>query len=186
MEYKEVLKSMLTEERYKHSLLVAEKARELAKKYDADIEKAYVAGLLHDICKDLSHEKLLQTMDEFGIILDSTEKRKSKLWHAIAGAVYVKNVLKIEDSDIYNAIRYHTTARANMSVLEKVLYLADYVSDDRTYNGVNDMRKAVKVSMEYAMLYALKFCISDLCERERAVHVDTVNAYNEIILGVKG
>lgn len=177
------IKENLTKSRYEHSVLVAEKARELARKFGADEAKAEIAGLLHDVCKDMSHEKLLQTMNDFGIILDNTEKRETKLWHAIAGAAFAKNVLKVEDSDILNAIRYHTTARANMTVLEKVLYLADFVSDDRKYDGVDEMRNAVEVSMEFAMIYSLKFTIKDLCDRERAVHPDTVNAYNEVVLG---
>ena len=181
--YIKTIKENLTEARYEHSILVAAKARELAGKFGADETKAEIAGLLHDVCKDLNHEKLLQTMGDFGIILDSTEKRESKLWHAIAGAAFAKNVLKVTDTDILNAIRYHTTARANMSVLEKVLYLADFISDDRKYDGVDEMRSAVEISMEFAMIYSLKFTIKDLCDRERAVHPDTVNAYNEVILG---
>lgn len=184
-EYKELLKSRLTPKRYIHSLAVADEAVRLAEKYGADREKAYVAGLLHDICKDESAESLLKTLDRFDIIMSTLEKNAPKLWHAMAGAGYVRNELGIEDSEIIDAIRYHTTARADMTLLDKILYLADFTSVDRTYDGVEQMREAVDVSLEAAMDEALSFSITDLVEARRAIHPDTVAAYNQMILNQK-
>ena len=110
-------------------------------------------------------------------MLTDLELGAHKLYHSIIGSAYVKNVLGVEDEEIISAIRYHTTARADMTPLERVLYLADYTSRDRDYNGVEDMRKAVEISEEAALTIALKFTVEDLEEKGLAVHPDTLAAY---------
>jgi predicted HD superfamily hydrolase involved in NAD metabolism len=181
-EYKKLIKSKLTEKRYLHSLAVADEAEKLAVKYGCDRAKAYTAGLLHDIMKDSSREDMLQIFEEFDIMLSNVERAAFKLWHAIAGSAYIKNVLGVDDEDIINAVRYHTTARAGMSTLEKVIYLADFTSADRDYDGVDEMRAAVKNDLPQAMMVALKFSVLDLMENNRAIHPDTMYAYNELVL----
>lgn len=181
-EIKEILKENLTPKRYNHSLEVAKEARRLALKYGCDEEKAYFAGLLHDITKNLSDEKQLQIIRDFDIILTDVELNAKKLWHAITGTAYVKNVLKIEDEEILNAIRYHTTAKADMSLLETVLYLADFTSADRDYDDVDVMRCLVDKSMFKALKYALSYTVKDLALRELAIHPDTLEAYNQILI----
>lgn len=180
--YKDILKSRLNEKRYFHSLCVADEAVRLAQKYGADTEKAYIAGLLHDITKNSSREEHLKMFDTFGIILSAAES-SHKLWHAISGAEYLKNILDINDEEILDAVRYHTTAKPDMSLLSKVLYLADYTSRDRDYEDVEEMRRLVDISMDKAMLYALKYTISDLLERNRVIHPDTFAAYNQLVDG---
>ena len=140
-QYIDIIKPMLTQKRFEHSLNVSEEAVKLAKKYGADTEKAELAGLLHDILKDTPPEKQLKILADFGIIMRDVELSAKKFWHAISGAVYIKHVLHIEDEDVYNAVRYHTTGRKNMTLLEKVIFIADFISKDRNYPGVEDMRK---------------------------------------------
>ena len=181
-EYKEILRGRLKEKRYYHSLCVANEAVRLANLYGANEEKAYIAGLLHDICKNDEKQDLLESLAKYGIILSDVEKSLHKLWHAKAGAEYIKNVLGIVDSEIVNAVRYHTTARSGMGLLEKVLYLADFTSADRDYKGVEKMREMVDVSMEAAMEEALRFTINDLLEQRQVIHPDAISAYNEIVL----
>lgn len=180
--YKELLKKRLNPKRYNHSLCVADEAKRLADKYGADIEKAYLAGLLHDITKNASKEEHLNIFDTFGIMLNSVEKNTEKLWHAISGSCYVKNILKIEDAEIFDAIRYHTTAKANMSLLSLILYLADFTSADRDYEDVDVMRELVDKSLVEAYIYALSYTIKEIVDKGGALHIDTVNAYNETIL----
>ena len=180
--YKRILMERLTEKRYLHSLAVADEALRLAKKYGADPDKAYLAGLLHDIMKDTPKEEMLQTIERFGIILTDIEKNAPKLWHAMAGACYVRRQLDIEDEGIVRAIRYHTTARKNMSLLERILYLADFTSADRDYPGVEDMRIAVDKDMETALTEALTFTIVELAREGHPIHPDTFEAYNQIAL----
>ena len=175
-----ILKERLTEKRFYHSLAVAKEAYRLAEKYGCDTKKAFLAGLLHDICKDDEPNSQLQILNEFGIMIDTVTKNTRKLWHAVAGSVYLKERLQIAD-DIVSAVRYHTTAKANMSLLEKILYLADFTSEERDYPGVDDMRKAVDISLEYAMKEALVFTVVDLTEKGMAIHEDTMEAYREIV-----
>lgn len=178
-EYKQILKERLTPKRYNHSLCVADEAVRLAKKYGGDIEKAYLAGLLHDITKNASEQEHLNIFNEFGIMLNDIEKNAEKLWHAISGSAFIEHKLGITAKEIITAVRYHTTARAGMSQLEKLLYLADFTSADRDYDDVDIMRQKVDISLEAALDYALSYTINDLVSSGKALHLDTVNAYNE-------
>lgn len=179
LEYKEILKKRLNPKRYNHSLCVADEAVRLAHKYGGDCENAYLAGLLHDVTKNAAKEEHLKIFSEFGIILNDVEKSAEKLWHAISGAAYIEHVLGIKDTEIITAVRYHTTARENMTQLEKLLYLADFTSADRDYDDIDIMREKVEISMEAALSYALSYTINDLVSRGKALHLDTVKAYNQ-------
>lgn len=183
--FKEILKKRLNEKRYYHSLCVADEAKRLAEKYGGDTEKAYLAGLLHDITKNASAEEHLKIFSDFGIILNEIENGAEKLWHAMSGAAYAEHILGIKDPEIIDAIRYHTTAKAGMSLLAKILYLADFTSADRDYDDVEVIRKYVNESLQKAFVYALQYSIKDLVEQARAVHLDTVAAYNQAVLGGK-
>lgn len=176
-EFKEHLKARLTERRYFHSLCVAEEAVRLADRYGVDKEKAFLAGLLHDVLKDTKPQEQLKLAEEFGIMLTDLELGAHKLYHSIIGSAYVEKVLGIEDKEIIDAIRYHTTARADMTPLERILYLADYTSRDRDYDGVDEMRNAVEISEEAALKIALTFTVEDLKNKGLAVHPDTLAAY---------
>ena len=181
-EYKKIIKSMMSENRYNHCVNVSKEAVKLAKRYGGDEEKAAIAGILHDITKEMPKEEQLQIMLDSGIILDDIQKNAPKLWHGISGSVYIKKHFGIEDEDILNAICYHTTGRAGMSLLEKIIFVADFTSEERTYKGVATMRKKSRKSLEDAMLYGLKFTFSDLSSRELAIHPDELACYNEIVL----
>ncbi len=180
-EYVDLLSSRLNEHRFKHSLCVAEEAKRLALKYGADAEKAYLAGLLHDITKNAEGDEHLQIFSQFGIMLNDVEKNTKKLWHAISGAAYVEHILNVNDLDIINAIRYHTTAKAGMTKFEKIIYLADFTSADRDYDDVDVIREYVDKSLDEAFIYALQYSICDLVQRKRAVHFDTLAAFNEAV-----
>lgn len=180
--YKRIVKSFLSEKRFHHSVCVCDSAVRLAEKYEADKEKAAVAGILHDIMKDTPQDKQLQMMTRYDIVLSDVERRAPKLWHAMLGAAYLENELKITDPGILDAVRYHTTARANMSLLEKVIFIADFISADRDYPGVENMRKAAETSLEDAMVEGLTFNIRDLASGYRPIHPDTISAYNQVVV----
>ncbi|MBO7519356.1 MAG: bis(5'-nucleosyl)-tetraphosphatase (symmetrical) YqeK [Clostridia bacterium] len=181
-EYKTLLKSRLTEKRYLHSLAVADEAKRLAALYGADQSKAYLAGLLHDITKNSSIAEHFSIFSTFSIKLTEVEKSAEKLWHAISGSAYIEHFLGIDDKEIISAIRYHTTAKAGMSKLETVLYLADFTSADRNYDDVDVMRSLVDKSADEALTYALSYTINELLGKNAPIHPDTVSAYNEVIL----
>ncbi|MEE1061619.1 MAG: bis(5'-nucleosyl)-tetraphosphatase (symmetrical) YqeK [Ruminococcus sp.] len=180
--YKKIIKSRMSEYRYKHSVNVAKEAVRLAKKYGADEEKAAIAGILHDITKENTKEEQLQIMSDGGIILDSVQKISSKLWHGISGSVYIRDNLGITDEDILNAVKYHTTGHAGMSVLEKVIFVADFTSEERDYSGIRTIRKKADKSLEEAMLYGLQFTLKDLSKRALIIHPDALACYNEIVI----
>ncbi|MBR5134187.1 MAG: nicotinate-nucleotide adenylyltransferase, partial [Clostridia bacterium] len=119
-QFKEIIKQRLLPDRYRHSLAVADEAKRLAERYGADPAKAYTAGLLHDIMKNTKSEVQLQILRDFGILLDTVETCSPKLLHAKSGAAFIERVLGVEE-EIVTAVRYHTTARADMTLLERVL-----------------------------------------------------------------
>ena len=179
--YVELIRGRLSEKRFFHSLCVAKEALRLAEKYGGDSERAFVAGLLHDICKDTPPKEQLQLLKQFGIMLDAVEQQAKKLWHARAGAVYLEQVLQLNDPELISAVRYHTTAKADMTLLEQILYLADFTSEDRDYPGIEEMRRVVDEGLAPAMRDALIFTVMDLTEKRFAVHEDTMRAYREYV-----
>jgi nicotinate-nucleotide adenylyltransferase len=181
-EYKALVRPFLTEKRFHHSECVAEEAESLAKQYGADPEKAWIAGMLHDIMKELPPEEQLKKMDAFGIILSDLEKSAPKLYHAILGAAYLEQTLHITDRDIIDPVLYHTTARADMTLPEKILFMADYISADRTFEGVEELRKTAYEDLDEAVLLGCGYTIQDLSERYLTIHPDTVGAYNWYVL----
>ncbi|MEZ3497872.1 MAG: bis(5'-nucleosyl)-tetraphosphatase (symmetrical) YqeK [Lachnospiraceae bacterium] len=187
-EFLEEIKKHLQPERLYHSINVAEEAKKLALHYGADPEKAYTAGLLHDILKNTPDTELLNFFRENGIILTRTEQVSRKTWHAIAGEAYCRLKLSVTDSEILSAIRWHTTARAGMTLLDKVIFIADFISSDRDYDGVERMREKAYLSLESAMLEGLQFTLAELIENGWAVHEDSLAAYNElaVIAATKG
>lgn len=177
-----ILRRRLKPKRFDHSLAVAEEAVRLAERYGVDVQKARTAGLLHDVMKNTPPEEQLRVLANYHVAMSDVERGAEKLYHAMSGAAFAEHVLGITDRDVLNAVRYHTTARAGMSPLEKVLYLADFTSADRDYDDVDVMRRLVDVSMEEAMAYALAYTIKDLVKKKKPIHPDTVAAFNEVMM----
>ena len=179
-QFTDIIRRRLTPYRFRHSVAVADEAKRLAEKYGADPAKAYTAGLLHDILKDASPAEQLQIAADFGILLDDTEQASQKLWHAHVGAVFVEKILGVTDPEIVGAIRYHTTGRARMTLLEKIIYVADFTAAGRDYDDVDVMRRLADQSLDDAMRYALEYTVADLHKKHRIVHADTLAALQEV------
>lgn len=177
-EIKDILKIRLSKKRYNHSLNVAQSAKELAGKHGADENKAFLAGLIHDICKEIPREEQLKMAESCGRDFSDVERAVPPLYHAPAGAWYCENVLHIHDEEILNAVRYHTIGRADMSPVELMVYLADLISEDRSYKDVAKMRKLSFADADAAALEALKFSISDVLSKGSLIPVCTCEAYN--------
>lgn len=177
-EKKKYLKEILSSKRYQHSLNVAAECKKLAEKYGEDSEKAYFAGLLHDVCKELEPEEQQRLIAESGFAVCREELETRSLWHAVAGAYFVKNIFGVEDIDIINSIRFHTVGRAGMSRLEEIVYLGDLVSVDRTYKDVDKMRKLVYSNLDAAMLEGFVFSIKSVVKKGGLVPPCTVDGYN--------
>ena len=172
----------LTEKRFYHSQCVAQEAARLAQQYGADVEKARLAGILHDIMKDTPPEQQLKILQDSGILLTKTQRHNRKLWHALAGAAYLQQTLQVKDGDIVEAVRCHTSGKKDMSLLEKVLFVADYISADREYPGVERMRQAAYRSLEEAIVEGVLFTVQELMGQRLPVAAESVEAYNDALL----
>lgn len=179
--YENLIKSRLSEYRYTHSMNVAKRARELAGIYSLDEDKAYLAGILHDITKETDYAEQEKYMDNLGIIPTELEKSNKLVYHQISGACYVKSVLGIDDEEILSAIRYHTTGHAEMTDFEMVIYLADLTSAERSYPDVESVRELADNSLTDAMLCATRFTITDLANKNKLIHPDTLYCYNWVL-----
>ena len=116
-ELKALLKDRLNEKRFYHSLCVADAAKELAEIYGEDTEKAYFSGLIHDIMRNSTQDEMNEYIEKYAVELDDVTKNSTVLWHAVLGADYINRILGVNDQDIINAVRYHTTSRYNSSLL---------------------------------------------------------------------
>ncbi len=180
-EYTALIKSRLSDYRFYHSLCVAQSAVELARRYGADEEKARVAGLLHDVMKEADADEQLEIIRSAGYNITELEMSQTKFYHQISGAAFVKSQLHIDDAEILNAIRYHTTGRGNMSIMEQIIYLADFISADREYKDIENIRAEARKSKEQGMLYATGYTIKSVVKKGRVLHPDTVDAYNWLL-----
>ena len=180
--YVDIIRNKLSPYRFNHSVEVAKSAAYLSEKYGGDREKMILAGLLHDVLKEAGKEEIFGYVEKYGMHLSVLEEKTPKLWHAPVGAEYIRNELNIQDEEIIDAVKYHTTGRKNMTLSDKILFIADFISADRDYNGADEMRERAEVSLEHAMDMGLSFTITDLVENGRPVHPDTIDAYNDIKL----
>lgn len=177
-EFFDIIKSRLTSKRLYHSICVAEKAKHLAEKYGADAEKAYTAGLIHDIMKNQPVSTMLEIIENYGQELTENEKAIAVTLHAIAGEVYLRKNLNVTDEEILSAVRWHTTGKEDMSLFEKIIYVADLVSDDRDYPDADEVRQMAEEDLDKTLLKGLSFTIEDNAKKYKPIHNDTVKAYN--------
>lgn len=179
--YNKILREKLTEKRYNHSVNVSKKAVYLANKYGADVKKAQIAGLLHDITKQTDEQEQLQLISEVGVELSPLEFENKKLWHALSGAAYLKNRLNIEDEDILNSVKFHTTGRSGMSLLEKIIFVADMISADRTFVEAEKVRKMAEENLDKAVCLTAALSIEFLMEKMAVIAPNTLAVYNDTV-----
>jgi len=161
---------------------VSECAAELAERFGADVQKARVAGLLHDVMKNAQKQEHLEELEKAGIVLSDVEKENTKVWHQLSGAAFLKNNNIIADEEILGAVKWHTTGRSDMTLLEKVVYVADFISADRTYPDVDVVRSLARESLDEAIIYTTQYTIKKLVSAGLPVHPATVDCYNDMIL----
>lgn len=179
--YENLIKSRLSEYRYIHSMNVSKSAVSLAGKYGADPEKARLAGILHDVMKEEELSVQYDYIRKNGEELTAARLLNNSVIHQMSGAAYCRLELGIDDKDVLGAIRYHTTGRRDMTLLEQVVYTADFISADRNYPDVEKMRELADESLDEAMLYSLKYTINKLVGAELIVEPDTLECYNFIL-----
>lgn len=180
--FKGILKNKLPEKRYNHSLGVCNTAVKLAGIFDVCKDKAAVAGILHDYAKYLSENEARYYVEQFQIEIDEVMDKQIELAHGLIGAELVRRDLAIEDIDILNSIRYHTVGRKNMTNIEKIIYLADYIEPNRNFPGIEEIRKMALYDLDKATLMALNNSINYVISRGLLLHSNSIFARNSLIL----
>lgn len=184
-EIKEYLRGKLKKLRYEHSLGVSETASDLASIYGADAEKAYIAGLVHDCAKNMTDSEIIKIITDNGLEVDNLSLHMPQLLHGLAASIIAKNIMGIEDQEVLDAVIYHTTGRDNMSVLDKIIYLADFIEPSRDFPGVNELRELAYKNLDKALIGAFDSSIKYVLEKHQLLHIDTINARNYLIINAE-
>ena len=167
----------LEPQRIAHVVGCESEAVMLAKTWGEDPDTAATAGILHDITKKVRGEEQLNLCRKYGIVYDEAEARNTSILHARTGAAMAREEFHISD-EIYEAIRWHTTGKPDMSTLEKILYLADFIEPTRDFPGLEELRRLAYKDLDDAMALALSMSLGDLRRRGCEVYKDTLEAYN--------
>lgn len=167
------LRKSLEKKRYTHTLGVASTAACLAMRYGTDVNKAYLAGLLHDNAKCLSTKKKISICEKAGFPISKIEEKNPELLHSKVGSYLAKVKFHIEDKDILNAVYYHTTGKPDMSLLEKMIFVADYIEPNRKMiAGLDKIRLAAFQDLDSAMLQILENTLNYIKKKEHASDID--------------
>ena len=181
-EIKLYLKENLKVNRYNHTLGVVETAKKLAEINKISVEKAEIAALAHDVAKNLSLEEMMSIISENNIELSKTERENSNLWHSIIAPIEAKNKLKIENEEILDAIRWHTTGKEDMSILAKIIYIADMIEPSRDFPGVEKIRQTTFENLDEGVLLGLTESMKDLLNRNLIIDLNTIKARNYFLV----
>lgn len=176
------LKKKLTPKRFQHTLNVVEAAEKLARDFGCDRDQARLAALLHDCAKHLTEGQLLDYAKKHQIKIDRVSHHDPQLLHGPVGAVLAKNHYGIKDTAILSAIDCHTTGCRNMSLLDKIIYLADYIEKGRCFPGLELIRKMAETDLDRATVMALTNSICHVAQSGALLHKRTVEARNDLII----
>ena len=169
------LKKELDKQRFEHTLGVEETARKMARVFGEDEEKTALAGLLHDCAKCMPLDRMLKAAKHEEI--DDVMKESKALMHAVAGRCIARDVYNVEDEEVLDAIRWHTTGRAGMTALDKIIYLADMIEPNRKpYPGLEQLRVLCMKDLDEAMHTALQMSLRHVEEQGKTLHPDTMAA----------
>lgn len=176
------LKETLTPERMRHTMGVVGEAVRMAPKLGVDKDKAYVAALLHDCAKNFTKEQVDEYCEKYGVKPDIYCASEKALIHAFIGSLVAEVDYGVEDEEILNAIYYHTTAKADMTPLEKLIYIADMTEPGRTMESAEEIRRLAEEDIDEALIYALGCSINHVVQKGGIIHPDSVFARNYLIM----
>jgi predicted HD superfamily hydrolase involved in NAD metabolism len=180
----EAVRAQMPERRWAHTLGVMETAVLLAQRFGADADKADLAAILHDVAKYWPTAKMEAIIREEGLPADLLDYDK-ELWHAPVGAFVAERDYGVTDPEVLDAIRYHTSGRENMTLLDKIVCLADYMEPGRDFPGVHNIRELAEHSVEKALLAGFDSTISYLLAQGKRIYPLTLAARNDLILQVR-
>lgn len=178
------LQATQKERRFNHTLGVMGEAERLAPKFGVDPQKARIAALLHDCAKNLDEkcgEDFIELCKKYSVKPDEYAQKERALIHAFLGAAVAHREYGIEDLEILEAIYYHTTARENMTPLEKLIYIADMTEPGRTLEQSQEIRRLVEIDIDEALIYAIGCSIKHVIKKGTLIHPDSIYALNYLI-----
>ncbi|AUI71464.1 bis(5'-nucleosyl)-tetraphosphatase (symmetrical) YqeK [Companilactobacillus alimentarius] len=167
----------LSDFRYTHCLRVEKVSRGLAAEYGGDVERAGLAGLLHDYAKERSDEEFISVIKNKHLNPELL-KYNNAIWHGVVGAEIVKDELGIYDEDVLNAIRRHTVGSTNMTQVDKCVFVGDFIEPKRDFPGINEARDYAKKSLNSAVAFELKHSLAHLIDKNREIYPETFISYN--------
>jgi predicted HD superfamily hydrolase involved in NAD metabolism len=179
---KKEVEIMLKPKRFKHSLDVEKSALNLARIYNEDDRKCRIAAIIHDCAKNFSDGELIESAKRFGIKIDDIQNSLPDLLHGPVGAMHAKAVFGIEDEDILNSVWYHTTGRPSMSMLEKIIYLADVIEVGRRFPEVDEIRKASLHDLDKALVLSCNCTLNYIIKNNSLIHPLTIEFRNSLLL----
>lgn len=179
------LKKNLKKKRYKHVIGTVKAAERLAKVYDADMETAKLAALLHDSAKHMDKDEVIFLAKEYGFEVDDTYEAQPELLHGAAGAYIAKNLFNVHDKEILDAITYHTVPNLNPSKMDMIVSVADLIEETRDYPGVDELRKIAEDGLDKVFLNVLERVIVHVLGRKQMLHINSVLVYNNLLKELK-
>ena len=179
----EFIKANLKESRYRHSMGVEEMAVRLARMHGADSEKAAFAGRYHDLAKNFDEETMDAYIRKYG--LPEYLIGNNALAHSKVGAAILENEFGVTDREILDSVRYHTTARKDMTLLDEVIFVADVVEDNRTYSDLDYYQDLAYRDLDRACLEILEYTIGSLTAKGKVIDKDTLEARDWVIQKIK-
>lgn len=183
-EIDDYLKKNLKENRYIHTLGVVEAAEKLAKLNNVNVEKAKLAALIHDCAKNMKVNDLFSVLEKNNIVLDEIEKESPQILHGKVGAIIARENMGIDDEEVLSAVEFHTTGKENMSTLEKVIYIADYIEKNRSYDGVEVIREEAYNDLDKGVIMGLNQTINFIIKNNGLIHENTIKARNYLIIEI--
>ena len=178
------MQQFLPEKRFKHCLGVEQAAIDLAERFGVDVEKAGLAGLLHDYAKKLSDEEFLALIDKYALN-PALKDWGNNVWHGMVGIYKIQEDLGLSDPEILRAIEIHTVGSAQMSDLDKVVYVADYIEPNRDFPGVDELRNVSELDLDKAVLLGFDNTIIHLIEQNLSIYPLTILGRNDVLQSCK-
>lgn len=174
----DLLSKEIDSRRLEHSINVMKVSEQMARHYGSDVNKARIAAILHDCGKNHKGNDALEYIKKIPYIPDEIEKIQPKLLHGVIGKHLAMTKYNIGDQEILEAIRWHTTGRAGMSVLEKIIYIADYIEPLRTFEGIEEMRRLAFVDLDKCIVHCSESSIRYVLKKGVLLHEKTVETRN--------
>ena len=178
--FQEVQKE-LSPKRWRHTQGVMNKAIELAQRHDGNVEQAYLAALLHDVAREWPPEQWVAEAKTAGLVMDEAALHSPVLLHAPLAAWVAKRRFGVTDETVLNAIARHTIGGTDLSLLDKIIYLADGLEEGRSYKGVEELRQLALQDIDAAMLAVYDQTLRYMIKREEAIHPETISGRNELL-----